>query len=208
MALGGVTAALAVVIMCLGGLVPIATFVLPLICCILLQIIWKKLGTKGAWLWYSSVSILSLFFGPDKEAAAVFCMLGCYPIFRPKFPGGFPGTLFKLVYFNVACFLGYSLLIYVFGVSSVALEYKEVGVIMCIIMLLLGNITFLMLDRSLQMIELRVNRCIHKSNGMCIFFNAMMALCILGSRMILSDGLSNIMQVLLQNAPGHEDRSR
>ena len=158
MALGGVTAALAVSIMCLGGLIPIATFVLPAICCVLLQIICKKLGTKGCWIWYICVCFLSILLGPDKEAAAVFCMLGCYPILRPKFPPGFIGIVFKLVYFNAATVLCYGLLIWVLGITAVAAEYREIGMIMLIVTILLANVTFLLLDRSLKMIERRMNR--------------------------------------------------
>ena len=40
-ALGGVLAALAVVIMCLGTLIPIATYVCPAICMLLVQVVTK-----------------------------------------------------------------------------------------------------------------------------------------------------------------------
>ena len=75
-AMGGVFAALAVVIMCLGTVIPVATFVCPMACMILLTVVYRLTGARIAWAWYGAVSILSLLLGPDKEAAAVFLFLG------------------------------------------------------------------------------------------------------------------------------------
>ena len=45
-ALGGVMAALAVVIMCLGGMIPLATFVCPVLCMLLLQFVFRLCGRR------------------------------------------------------------------------------------------------------------------------------------------------------------------
>ena len=84
MALGGIFAALAVVIMSLGGLIPASTFICPILSMILLTVVKSRCGSKIAWVWYGTVAILSLLFDPDKEAAAVFLFLGCYPILKPE----------------------------------------------------------------------------------------------------------------------------
>ena len=76
-ALGGVLAALAVVIMSLGTIIPVATYVCPMLCALLLQAVLKTCGVRIAWAWYGAVAILSLLLAPDKEAAAVFAFLGC-----------------------------------------------------------------------------------------------------------------------------------
>ena len=70
-AMGGVFAALAVVIMCLGTIIPVATFVCPMACMVLLTVVYRLTGVRIAWAWYAAVSILSLLLGPDKEAASV-----------------------------------------------------------------------------------------------------------------------------------------
>ena len=75
-ALGGVLAALAVVLMCMGTLIPVATYVCPMLCAMILQLVLKTCGKRIAWAWYGAVSILSLLMAPDKEAAAVFLALG------------------------------------------------------------------------------------------------------------------------------------
>ena len=76
MALGGVLAAVAVVIMSLGGLIPVATYVCPMLCAVLLQVVLMTCGKRVAWAWYGAVALLSVLLSPDKEAAAVLIFLG------------------------------------------------------------------------------------------------------------------------------------
>lgn len=148
-ALGGMMAALAVVIMCLGGLIPIATFVCPVMCMLLLQFVLKMCGSRIGWAWYGAVSILSLLMGPDKEAAAVFVFLGYYPILKPRLDGSRLGLVLKLVLFNAVILLMYWVLIRLFGMDQIASEYAQLGTVMTAVMLVLGNVTFFMLDMVL-----------------------------------------------------------
>lgn len=149
-ALGGMMAALAVVIMSLGGMIPSATFVCPMLCCLILQIVRTICGDRMAWAWYGAVAILSLLMGPDKEAAAVFVFLGYYPILKPKFDKSRLQWVWKLLYFNVVILAMYWLLIHLFGMAQLAQEWEELGIWMTGIMLLLGNVTFFLLDRVLS----------------------------------------------------------
>ena len=149
-ALGGVLAALAVVIMCLGGMIPSATFVCPMMCCLILQLVRKICGDRIAWAWYGAVAILGLLMGPDKEAAAVFVFLGYYPIIKPKFDKSRFKWLWKLLYFNTTIVLMYQLLIHLFGMAQLAEEWQELGIAMTAVMLVLGNVTFILLDKVLE----------------------------------------------------------
>ena len=148
-AMGGVFAALAIVLMCLGGLIPIATFVCPMICMLILHLIHKLCGNRIAWAWYGVVAILSVLLGPDKEAAAVFVFLGYYPIIKPKIDRIKPGWLWKGIYFNAVILLLYQLLIYLFGMDQIAAEYRELGKVLTVVVLLIGNLCFFLLDRVL-----------------------------------------------------------
>ena len=150
MALGGILAALAVVIMSMGTLIPVATYVCPMLCAILLQLILKICGEKIAWGWYGAVSILSLMMAPDKEAAAVFLALGYYPILKPKLDSLKGKWFWKLLYFNAVILLTYWLLMHLFGFDQLAAEFSEMGTIMAVVMLLLGNMTFFLLDKMLD----------------------------------------------------------
>lgn len=146
MALGGVLAALAVVVMSLGGLIPVATFVCPMLCMILLRFVCQLCGNRIGWAWYGAVAVLSFLLGSDKEAAAVFLFLGFYPIVKPKLDTMKVSWLLKLLLFNTAIGCMYYLLIHLLGMAQIAAEYAQMGTVLTVIMLLLGNLTFYLLD--------------------------------------------------------------
>lgn len=150
MSLCGVTAALAVVIMCMGGLIPVATYVCPMLCIMLLRSILPVVGRKMAWVWYAAVSMLSLLLGPDKEAAAVFAFLGYYPIVKPKLDHLPLRWLWKGLLFNLSVVIMYWLLMHLFGMTALTAEFEEMGSLMLAITLILGNVTFFLLDMLLS----------------------------------------------------------
>lgn len=149
-ALGGVLAALAVVIMSMGTLIPVATYVCPMLCALLLQLVLKVCGNRISWAWYGAVSILSLLMAPDKEAAAVFLALGYYPIVKPKLDRLKGKWLWKGLLFNAVILLTYWLLMHLFGFAQLAADFSEMGMVMTAVMLLLGNVTFFLLDKLLE----------------------------------------------------------
>jgi len=149
-ALGGVLAALAVVIMSLGTLIPVATYVCPMLCALILQLVWKLCGSRTAWAWYGAVSILSLLLAPDKEAAAVFLALGYYPILKPKLDRRKGKWLWKVLFFNGVILAIYWLMMHLFGFDQLAAEFTEMGVLLTAVMLILGNVTFFLLDTLLE----------------------------------------------------------
>lgn len=151
MALGGVMAALAVVLMCMGGLIPLATYVCPAMCMLILKLVIARCGSRVGWGWYGAVAILSLLMGPDKEAAAVFVFLGYYPVLKPKLDRMKLKWLWKGLLFNGAILVMYWLLLHLFGMEQLASEFEEMGKIMLVITLILGNVTFFLLDRLLGM---------------------------------------------------------
>lgn len=152
-ALGGMLAALALVIMCLGGLIPIATYVCPVLCMMLLTFVLQLCGRRIAWAWYSAVMLLCLLIAPDKEAAVVFAFLGYYPIVKPKIDKLRLRWLLKLLLFNAMIFLAYTVLIYLLGVDQVVTEFRQLGIWLAAITLLLGNLCLFLLDRVLTTLQ-------------------------------------------------------
>lgn len=146
MALGGVLGAFAVVIMCMGTFILVATFVCPVICMMILSLVQSACGSRMAWAWYGAVALLSLLMAPDKEAAAVFAFLGPYPILKPKLDKLPLSMVWKLLLFNGAIASMYWLLANLFGMTELAAEYRELGTAMTAVLLILGNVTFLLLD--------------------------------------------------------------
>ena len=153
-AFGGMMAAVAVVIMNLVGLIPVATFVCPMFCMMILTLVVRFCGKRIGWAWYGAVSILSVLFGPDKEAAAIFVFLGYYPIVKPVLDKWKFGIVLKFVYFNAAILLMYWLLIQLFGLTQIAQEYNELGTAMIVVTLLMGNLIFYLLDKILERIAI------------------------------------------------------
>lgn len=149
-ALGGVLAALGVVVMCLGTLIPVATFICPMVCMILAQVVMKTCGGKMGWAWYGAVAVLSLLLSSDKEAAAVFAALGYYPMVKPRLERKKLPWLWKGLLFNAVILALYWLLIHLFGLDALAEEFAEAGRVMTVVMLILGNVTFFLLDRVLS----------------------------------------------------------
>ena len=99
-ALGGVLAALALCILCLGSLIPVNTYVSPMLCALLLQVVLNLCGRRLASAWFGAVAILGLLLCPDREAAGVFLFLGEYPIVKQLLDGKKLSVLWKALYFN------------------------------------------------------------------------------------------------------------
>ena len=149
LALGGVLAALAVVVMSMGTIIPVATYVCPMICAVLLQVVFKTCGARIAWAWYGAVAVLSALLAPDKEAAAVFVFLGYYPIVKPRLDRMRAPWLWKGLLFNGSTLVMYWLLIHLLGLEALTEEFAEMGVLMTAVLLILGNVTFFLLDQLL-----------------------------------------------------------
>ena len=157
-ALGGLLAAVAMVVMCLGGMIPLATYVCPMFCAIIQFVVLQFCGRRIAWGWYAVVSILSLLMGPDKEAACVFLLLGYYPIVKPLIDRSRLRWFWKLLLFNAAIAVLYLGLIRLLGLSEVLAEAEELGKWGLAVMLVLGNVTFFLLDYVLNMVALKLRR--------------------------------------------------
>ena len=145
-ALGGLLAALAVVIMCLVGLIPLATFVCPVLCCILCALVLQICGKRIAWTWYVLVSLLSILMAPDKEAALVFVCFGFYPLLKSRIDRLPLPWLWKGLLFNGIIMLLYTCLLRLLGLDALAQEYQAMGLGGLITVLLLGNTVLFLLD--------------------------------------------------------------
>ncbi len=142
-------AAVAVVLMCIGTIIPIATYAAPVLCMMVGQFVLKICGSRIAWAWYASVAILGLLLAPDKEAAAVFLVLGYYPIVKPKLDSMKGKWLWKALLFNSSILVLYWLLLNLIGMEQLVREFSGMGTAMMALLLILGNVTFFLLDMVL-----------------------------------------------------------
>lgn len=151
-------AALAVVIMSLGALIPFATFCCPVLAMLLLLPVLEICGRRIAWAWYAAVAILSCLLCPDPEAAALFAALGYYPILRRDLDRISLRPLrlgAKLTVFNGAILLMYAVLIWVLQLEAVAQSILEEAPWVNLLTLLMGNAAFLLTDRLLALLPRR-----------------------------------------------------
>lgn len=157
-AFGGIIAALALVIMNLVGLIPVATYVCPSLCMILLSVVLRLCGSRIGWAWYGAVAILSSLLAPDKEAVAIFVVLGYYPIIKPALEKSKLAVVWKYLLFNVVILCMYWLLINLMGLTEIANEFSDLGILFTAVMLLMGNLIFGMLDKILTRITVMDKR--------------------------------------------------
>ena len=126
----GVLIALSLVILLLGGFIPVATYCTPLLVMIVLLPILREFGNKWAILCYISVSLLSLMLCTDKEAAFLYLFVGFYPVLKPKIdkiPSKFLRILAKLLFFTVTVGAMYGLLCFVFRLDQILSSFKDEG---------------------------------------------------------------------------------
>jgi len=140
----------AVVLMCIGTIIPVATYAAPVLCLLLGAVVCRLCGRRIAWAWYGAVAILSLLLAPDKEAAAVFAVLGYYPIVKPKLDKRKGSWFYKALLFNGSIVLLYWLMLKLLGVDQLVSDFEGFGIAMYAVLLLLGNVIFFLVDRLLS----------------------------------------------------------
>ena len=151
-ALCGLMAALSVMILTWGSLIPFATFACPMLAVLCLIPAVCEYGIGTALVMYTAAAILGLLLSPDKEIALLYVFLGWYPSIQPKVNSlpRFPRLAAKCVLFSVSMIVLYSLILYLFQLDAVVKEFSEYSTAMVAGMLLLGNVTFLLYDRVLD----------------------------------------------------------
>lgn len=145
-ALGGILAALAIVVMLTGGMLPFATFAAPVFAGVFIMPIAVEIGAKTALLAYVAVSLLSLLMVPDKEMVLFFIFLfGYYPIIQPylaKIKNKVLRILAQFAIFNAAVGAIYCLLLLVFANPALMAEFTAMPPLFWVFTLLIANVTF------------------------------------------------------------------
>ena len=146
--LGGVVAALSLVLMLLTSIIPFGTYAFPAFAGILLVLLVFNLGYAYAFAVYFVTAVLSFLLVTDKEAALYYALfLGFYPILKgviERIPSKPVQYIVKLALFNVcmiaAFYIGITLL------SIPKESFNLFGVYLPWVFLILGNIVFIIYD--------------------------------------------------------------
>ncbi len=156
MALCGVLAALAVVLMVLGGVIPMTTYCAPVLAALLLLPVLESCGKRIAWAWFGAVAVLALLLCPNLESSLLFLCLGYYPILRKdlhRIPGKFLRIVLKLLVFHLALVIMAGLLVPVMGLEQVIRDSLGEGVGIFVLTWLMGVGVFLLTDALLGRFE-------------------------------------------------------
>lgn len=153
MALCGLLSALAVAVMLLGSLFPMAVYCCPILAMGILLPIRDEFGTQTALTAYAAVAILTLLLAADRELAGIYLFLGWYPAAQPYFYRLRPSAL-RILAILAACngcvVAMYALLLYVIFPDTAVLDFFGCSGVMLGVLLVMGNVVFLITDFLLR----------------------------------------------------------
>ncbi len=163
LALCSMLAALSVVLLCLGGIVPLAVYACPMLASVALLPVREECRPRYAWCCWAAVAILAVLLCPDKEAAALYVFMGYYPLLQPKLETirrPLLRWLAKLTVAAVSVGIMYALLLYVFCLAAVVEEFAGTALWLLWLTVLLGLVVFVVYDIVLHRFALlwRVRR--------------------------------------------------
>ena len=143
----GVFAALAVVIMLFWGITGIGTFAGPFIASAVLVPILEEYGSAAALTVYAAIAILTLLISPDREMALFFLLFGWYPVgcrMIERLPGKLLRIAVQLAVYAAIITLLYGVLLRLLGIDP---GFFEAAKWANRLMAVLGAACFLLLGR-------------------------------------------------------------
>lgn len=150
----GIAAALSVILLSLGSVVWVFSYVMPIATGLFMIIISDIFGKRSALLTYSVVSVLSVILLTDKESALMYiCFFGYYPIIKDKFDRINPKALqyiLKILVFNTAVVSVELICIYIFMIPFESF-FGRWG---AIILLALGNLLFFIYEKLITALSI------------------------------------------------------
>ena len=149
----GMTAALSVVLMLSGGLIPIATYIAPLLASALLLPVYMEFSRRAAWGTWLVTALTALLLGMDKEAAFLYLFVGWWPAAKApleaRVRGKIPRLALKTLLFAACVGLMYSLLIFLLHMEAIAADFGEMGRWMTVLFFAALVVCLLLFDRLL-----------------------------------------------------------
>ena len=148
----GMAAALSVVLMLTGGLIPVMTYVSPLAAGIILLPVMMEFGKKYAWTCWLAAVLIVMLLGIDREAAFFYLFFGWYPLVKWQLDriGSRPAALAaKAVLFLLCAGAMYGLMSLVMGAQAALGEFGEMGAAMTAVFFVLLVVCMLVYDRML-----------------------------------------------------------
>lgn len=145
----GVMTALGVTFMALGGLIPLATYVAPMLAGVLLVPVYLEYGRKTAWLMYVATALVSAMLSADKEGVFFYIFVGNYPVLKARFDKIRPRVVraaAKAGYFALAIGAMYALLYFVLKLDAIVQEFQEAALAVNAVFYVLFSASMLLYD--------------------------------------------------------------
>ncbi len=143
-------AALGTAIMLVGGVVPVMTYISPLLAGVFIIPVRVELGRKWGWMVWGTVSILSIVLCADKEAGFFYVFAGYYPLIKEyidRIKGKVISILAKAGIFTASMGMMYLFLIYVIALPSVIADFSGVSLVVNILIFAVMILILICFDR-------------------------------------------------------------
>lgn len=155
-ALGGIIAALAVVVMLITYFSPLLVYTAPPFAGILLIVIVNEIGYRWAFGTYIAISLLSVFLIADKESAVYFTMFfGYYPILKllmdSKLHSRVLLAVLKILLFNLSIGASVAVCVFLFHIPYDNLMEKGWG--LAAVFLVMLNVLLYVYDRLIAALQ-------------------------------------------------------
>lgn len=153
LALASLLAALAATLLCLGALIPFATYTAPVLASAVLLVAREECRRSLAWGCWAVSAALGLALTADVEAALLYVFLGWYPLLKPRLDALRPRLLrvgAKLLLCVAAVGGMYALLLFVFRLEALAREIADSSPALLWATILLGAAVFFAYDLALD----------------------------------------------------------
>ena len=158
-AIGGIVAALSLVMMISVAIIPFLTYALPAAAGILILLVVIEIDNKWAFGVYAAVSILAMLLVADKEVSVMYAaFFGYYPIVKSIFEKRLPKVLsfiLKMLLFISTMLVSYYLMIKLMGLEINELE--EFGMMAVPMLIGMGLVAFIFYDFVLSRLVLIYN---------------------------------------------------
>ncbi len=149
----GVAAGLSVALMLAGGVIPVATYVTPILASVLLIPVRIEFSGKAALATWAVTAAISLILGLDKEAVFFYIFVCWWPI--AKWPVELHvhrkgvRLLLKTMVFALSVSLMYTVLTLIMPLNAIVAEFREMGVWLTAVLLAALVLCLLIYDRML-----------------------------------------------------------
>lgn len=148
------TAAVGVVVLLLGGVLGLGMYACPLLVGLCLMPIGRIYGVKYQLMLWIVVSLLSFILVPNPEENLMFFgLFGWYPALYPKLQ-----RLPKLLRWIVKLMLFNGIVIALEALVMLVLVPEVMGESMLLLLLLMGNVVFVMYDRIIPRFEVNLTK--------------------------------------------------